>query len=454
MLVLLSDIHLSDASTALNVSAGAFDVVANQVGSAAEGRNLTELRMVLLGDIFDLVRTSYWHEKAIAADDRPWGGTLDPLTGMNSKVTLVEGQFRDVLERVLATESAKGLIAAFDTLRQKFPSLGVTYVIGNHDRALNNFDSLKARIAQVVPGIKFDNVLHAEAAYGLLARHGHEWDDNCHGWKFRKQVLIPNENPGRFDAKVYNVMAIGEVVTAELMGGLIYNTAAELKKLPADPGDQAFLENLKDVNNLRPISAALAWIGWFTRGQASRYLTPVRLALRASLEALLSSSLAMKWDKLAPDLIVSGDLTDHLRKVRGLLDDPDGLRRLSGVADIIGNVKDFVHRAFGSDLDGLGKGAKEEFNGPLATGTEYIAYGHTHVPLYEYFSATHDGDVHMYINTGTYLPFVERARDGSSFASAGQMTLAYFLTKDEGPHGRAGRGPGMDVWNGIRRTRS
>jgi hypothetical protein len=59
--------------------------------------------------------------------------------------------------------------------------------------------------------------------------------------------------------------------------------------------------------------------------------------------------------------------------------------------------------------------------------------------------------VKMYINTGTYLPLVQRTDDGKGFAKSHQLTMAFFYADGEDKDGRAGPGPTMDLWNGIKR---
>ena len=68
---------------------------------------------------------------------------------------------------------------------------------------------------------KFDKILFAPE-YGVLARHGHEWDEDCQGWEFANKVLNKDQSLHRFDEKSYKVQAIGEVITAELMSGLVF----------------------------------------------------------------------------------------------------------------------------------------------------------------------------------------------------------------------------------------
>ena len=109
MLVVISDIHLTDLSTAHNVHATAFDLMLQEIATAAQAKGAVELRVVLLGDIFDLVRTDFWH-RTTTPDQRPWGGDLDPETGMNRDTALIQTQFSKVLAGVLATPEAKALI--------------------------------------------------------------------------------------------------------------------------------------------------------------------------------------------------------------------------------------------------------------------------------------------------------------------------------------------------------
>jgi hypothetical protein len=57
----------------------------------------------------------------------------------------------------------------------------------------------------------------------------------------------------------------------------------------------------------------------------------------------------------------------------------------------------------------------------------------------------------MYINTGTYLPLIQRTDDGAGFYSEHRMTIAFFYKESEDSGGRVGNGPTADIWNGFRR---
>src|SRR5262245_51475748 len=113
MLVPISDLHLTAEQTAINVSQGAFDILEHEIVGNAADRKADEIHLVLLGDIFDLVRTDYWHRKArdgtLPVAKRPWNGTLSPSTAMNVDPG-VERQFHDVLAGILANAGPQPLL--------------------------------------------------------------------------------------------------------------------------------------------------------------------------------------------------------------------------------------------------------------------------------------------------------------------------------------------------------
>ena len=62
-----------------------------------------------------------------------------------------------------------------------------------------------------------------------------------------------------------------------------------------------------------------------------------------------------------------------------------------------------------------------------------------------------DDLVSMYINTGAYLPFIQFCRDEKGFASAHYITMAFFYKDDEDTRNCKGKGPTLELWDGIRR---
>jgi UDP-2,3-diacylglucosamine pyrophosphatase LpxH len=450
MLILISDLHLSDCSTASNPHATSIELLIKELKGSIEAKQPTEIHVVLLGDIFDVVRTDYWHANGLPAASRPWGGdTLDPETGMNPDPA-VEGQFAAILEKVLAQPSSRALTSGLKQLAEGFPTLPakVTYVVGNHDRVLNNFESLRARIAAEFSPLEVDFANHFYSdAYRIFARHGHEWDQHCHGWKFLTKVLQPGSRAGRFDPEVYRVMAIGEVVTAELMSGFVFNVRTAL------PDDAEFLRLVREINNLRPMSDVIRWITWLSRQPAVR--GKLNLCTRAFHQALrdtLHTTLAKRWDHVKRDFIINADLTDNLGRALAVLNAGANLDTLQTLIPVFEKLEAAWTALKGHQEDDLYQGASTEFqSAELPADVEYLAYGHTHTARQDCFRAEPDGTVQMYVNTGTFLPLIERAADGHSFVQSNRMTFICLYNQGEDQRGRKGNGPTVDVWDGMKR---
>jgi UDP-2,3-diacylglucosamine pyrophosphatase LpxH len=441
MLAIVSDLHLTDETTANNVHPRALALLGREIKQAAKDKKANEVHVVLLGDVFDLVRTDYWLRN-VPPEARPWGGVLDPATAMNA-APQVGSQYDHVLDAILATRAAETLIKV---CRQAGK---VTYVLGNHDRPFWNFASLRHKLQTELPSLTFKDEL-CEGDYGVLARHGHEYDDNCHGWSFYNDVLRKDGAPklGRFDPAIRPVMALGEVITAELMSGVVHNARNTL------PPEHAahIVEGLKNVNNIRPMLDVFAWLDWYAEATLTPALKAGLLAaVKAALDGVLDSSFAKLWDKLKRDVLVRGDLVDRLQLIRALMGASyDRVRR---------RALTFSDLGLGGGKDACLEGAEGEnvWKGwPDADpAIQYVVYGHTHQACHVTFEAARDSRVRMYINSGTMLPLVQQATSGSGFATAFQMTLAFFYTLKEDRRRRqaADRGPTVELWDGIRLKR-
>jgi UDP-2,3-diacylglucosamine pyrophosphatase LpxH len=447
MLVIVSDLHLSDGSTANNFNPEAFGILAGEIRTMAQQRGAQEVELVLLGDVFDLVRTDYWHVN-VPAGERPWGGRPDRVTAMNP-APAIEKQYGAVLERIIRTDAAhprygfgrflNDLVAHFTEQGKPFH---VHYVIGNHDRVLHNFPSMQRQIGAAYPAIGSFAAAYVSEAYATVARHGHEWDTNCHGYDFQRQVLKPAKKAGRFDAEAYRVQAIGEVVTAELMSGLVHHARVA-------GGDSQLIARLKDVNNLRPVLDVFEWLDWFGGARTGEQQRVLHAALAASLDGVLNCSFARLWDKLKTDIIVSGDLVDRLALARSVLlgGNFGEFRRKAGALELL-------QKAFSvlSQGDPFRDGAKSEYEAKdgLPAWTQHVVYGHTHRARRDYFSGQVDGHVRMYVNSGTFLPLISRVADGRGFATELQMTMVFAYAEAEDSDTKRG-GPSLDIWNGTRR---
>jgi len=448
MLVALSDLHLTDGSTASDISPDAFRILEQEVLAAAADREAREIHLLLIGDILDLVRTDYWHRRerdgTLSRGERPWNGDLAPATGMTPSPD-VERQFTDILRGILAGAAARALCSVILRLHAGPLPFRVTYVIGNHDRVLHNFPGLQAMVRAALPGVSLTFASHLrEPRYGVLARHGHEWDPHCHGWRFHNEVLERGHPAGPFDDASYRVMAAGEVVTAELMSGLVWRVQ---EAVGSDLEGAELTRQLRDVNNLRPIHTVFRWLEWMGGAQTRRYYPVLHSALGESLDGVIESALGRRWDKLDRQILpLTGDLIDHLQDVKRLAMG----RTFEEFRGRVHTLAPLADRILGDKEDRYLDGATREMKNETDQDIQFVFYGHTHVGKHEYLSGRPDGSGRLYVNTGTWLPLICPARDSVSFASAKQMTMVFAYAADEDTKGKSG-GPSLDVWQGIRR---
>ena len=324
----------------------------------------------------------------------------------------------------------------------------VSYVLGNHDRTFNNFDSLKDIVKSKfnnVDEFEFCNFIQADE-YSTLCRHGHEFDDNNHGlalYKYYQKKAGNNlDYVYRFDEKVYKVMSIGEVITCELMSGIIY-------KVNQFGGSQKFVNLIKDLNNVRPMSDIFVWLYWYGSTLSSSDKDILLNAFKESIKTVISCPFGQEWDNTVKEFwYFKGDITDRFEQLYNIIED----KNFDQIAKIVDVFKFFDNIFGGGSKDDLVEGAKGEFKLDTYKDIQYIFYGHTHEARQDYFHGEPSGKVKLYINTGTYLPYIQQTEGNNGFASAYQMTMAFIYKRNEDPsNGKDNDNPTLSLWNGIKR---
>ena len=97
MLVIISDLHLTDGTSGSTISAGAFEVLSERLadlGYSASRRSdgtyrpVERVDLVLLGDVIDIIRSSAW----LHAGVRPWDDVQSPVM-VDTVSSIVDGTF-------------------------------------------------------------------------------------------------------------------------------------------------------------------------------------------------------------------------------------------------------------------------------------------------------------------------------------------------------------------------
>jgi UDP-2,3-diacylglucosamine pyrophosphatase LpxH len=472
MLAIISDLHLGDRSAVENVDPDAFKLALGDVyGEAGRlARRLdreVDLTLVLLGDAFDLLRTERWLEVPVA--DRPYGSAaaLDGARPSPSALAQAGKILDDILEtnaRALATLSGKDPAPP--------PGVAVRRVLlpGNHDRVALHDDGLYARMRAAVDAVD-EGALSGEGihrhrlempAYGLLARHGHEWDP----WNFAS--FDPHAH-AHYDDAQYLAAPIGDAIATELAARLPFEVKQRLAGVTAfspDEKDEIYT-HLQGIENVRPALASLQWVYQeaerLGRAYGDAKVKALRAALDDTVQTLAKSFLELDFYRAWHDrhssifhpfsmaaevhaalealTVVRADTLGHAGERLGALGAPRGnpLR----AAALAGAKLEDLTRVGSKDL-------------------RFVVYGHTHEADLAPLDTRGTAD-DLYLNTGTFRHRVLRTDDARGFIASEVMTYLYFYREDEAAawRGRAstrstassgpGRsGPAYAAWTGMR----
>ena len=248
MLVFISDLHFVDGSAGEhNIPYRAFEyffddlaVITQQAKRKAkqlkEKGKFDEVKLVLLGDIFDLLRTEAWFD-GINEEQRPWGTkdhqdevgerALAILDAVMCHKNIIKG-----VDNARALESIQtGLLDLKEQCELDFTP-GLEYIPGNHDRLVNKrkYGKLRRReclgLEAADPEKQFFHYFY-DPAYGVLARHGHEFDKYNY------------EGSSAFNYQDYQRVPIGDPITTELIVRLPYELANQLKNTTLPPAEHA-----------------------------------------------------------------------------------------------------------------------------------------------------------------------------------------------------------------------
>jgi UDP-2,3-diacylglucosamine pyrophosphatase LpxH len=454
MLVVISDLHLVDnTGGGRNLPKEAFrEVFFCDIKSLAQDNNATEIKIVLLGDTIDLLRTAKWFD--VAREDRPWGRNgLEDLNqdnraaknaGEERKSSKTEDVCLEILQKII--DENRPIFGFFRNIKYCFGPLiskekvELIYVPGNHDRLINCYPSLKKKIVEVLdPTINETTVegdyknggdwsfreCYISEKYGILARHGHQFDR----WNY--------------EGSCYQV-PIGDVITTEIAARIPYEFKKEIKaKLrqigfaspqERDDVDKEIEALTEEIDNIRPWSSLIPylWRKSFTFSKFGKhgrnYLLILHKAIWRAVFSFFMIRFTWKWQF-------------HLRSVRTIL---------SGLWGALCQISQTLQKTIPDPCrDPFAKDAQSDCNTSNFK-TPFILYGHTHspaeIPLNRDPDRTDPDSI--YVNTGTWRPRIIRTADRKEYTTLKTMTYVVFYgPKEDSWHRKPGT-RSFDVWTG------
>lgn len=429
MLVIVSDLHFRDGTAGEhNVSTRAFEGFLESLATAAKSAQAREVTIVFLGDIFDLLRTELWFD--VPADERPWGL---PGAAPDALERHAAGMLEAILEHPVNRETF-ALLAS--SLKERFPLFPAEperiYIPGNHDRLCAQFPSLLHKAQQAL-GATRGPVRHAyrDPRYGVLARHGHEWDV----FNYEGSAALSDED--------YILVPIGDVVTTELVARLPYAIMRhpKIQSLP-EATQKALRRNLQQIENVRPLHATLHWL--FYQIQQHEWLRDVvEDAIDDVVAHFNDLPFVRDWYRRHDRWPNPLDEADQIQAVLFLLD-KFRVTRMGGLLALAEALKGIRPRP-----------AEEAARKELAEAgpdVYYLVYGHTHQPTQVPMQIGQAADgkpmERVYLNTGCWGTRHVEAADGG-FVSWKQMAYVFFHAEDEDLlPGEDRRGfPSFETWS-------
>lgn len=443
MLVIISDLHLTDGSTCETINAGAFrqfvKTLSDQVEAAcwrvrpgtSEGvfEPLERVDVLLLGDILDVMRSDQWLTDAA----RPW----DNLENSQQNDALAD-KVAAITSGILTHNAAS--LDFFRNLRGKLPiisskdgapysiPIAFHYLVGNHDWFYHlsgpKWDAIRARIKNAIglannPAEVFPHLLTENATIAALCEQHRVHVQ--HGDIFDTVNYQPSK--GR------NASSLGDAIVIEILNGFPERVRSELDLGANDPLYRAF----KEADNIRPL---LALPDYFT------------MAAHHFGNRKQQKKIQQLWSE-ASDPFLDLPFVHSLDKPWEF-DTVDALQILFAAQKNIpmavqGQLARFIEKFMKPETYSQQAAAEESIRSGRS---DFVVYGHTHraemVPL---AVREDDNEVHqqVYINTGTWRRVHEQTQQNITdfpFVHFHVMTYAFFYKGDE----RFGRR--FEMWQG------
>jgi len=453
MLVISSDIHLGDGTTATSISPTAFDLFVHRLRETAyyasfrpDGtyRPIENLDLLLMGDVLDPLHSTLWLDTAHGAVNytRPWTDIHSPtfattLAETTNAIIDVNRSSLDLLRRCAAGEMillppANARAEPDEDSKERVPiKVRIHYMIGNHDWYYHlpgpAFDEIRKTIIEAL-GLNNDfgpfpyeldehpALQEILRSYGVFARHGDCYD------KFNF-----NREKGR------NSSTLGDVFTMDVCN----RYPIEVQKRYGNDLPPGVIDSLRRITNVRPALATPLWIS----GQLKHH------AQSAALEAELKKV----WDDICEEFLQLEVVREQDKAFQ--FDIVDALELVIKISkrtsfETVNDIVLWVHNRLRENGQSLAQHALQE-PAFLNDKARFVIYGHTHyheiVPLDAHGVAPNEQN-QFYINSGTWRSYYDLAvKDPSQQRFVRYQTFTYLTFYKDGERG----GRLFETWSGA-----
>lgn len=470
MLVIISDLHLGDGTTAASIPASAFYLFAKRLRQDAHFASIRygkyhpieELDVILMGDIIDPLHSTKWlfppkgqeqyieiggqkhiciTEEGDAGYIRPWSDPSHPLFApklLEVTQAIIEHN-KEALE--VMRKLADGEFIEFDPAngdgnrasdsQSKIPlKARFHYMVGNHDWYFHlkgeAFDHIRQELINAI-GLSNPPTPFPYDLRKLDPNSDWEQDEAPEIERLFRQYNVFCRHGDYYDSFNFNAKlgrdhaTLGDAFTMEVCN----RYPEELKRKP--DLNPEIINNLRHITNVRPALATPLWIsGQITRLSKEHLITGLNeRELKKIWDDLSDKFIELKFVR-SKDIPFKFDIVDKMQAAIKI----SKLISLDTLDKLIYKIQN--RRLFGGD----GSFTKFALNEPAFRDDKarYIVYGHTHhqetVPL-DYDD--HGGN-QIYFNSGTWHTYFDLARKDPSekkFVPYKALSYTTFYKDDE-----------------------
>lgn len=453
MLIIISDLHLRDGTTADSISPSAFRLFARRLSETARFASIRkdgkyhpieQMDVLLLGDIIDTIHSTRWLDSAPTDSNyvRPWSDPTNPhyaikLAEVTNAILEHNEESLNILRRIANGEEILLPPASSNgepdyQSKERIPiKVRLHYMVGNHDWYYHlkgeAFDRIRLKMIQKMGLSNPTSPFPYEAEespvlkdlferHKVYARHGDMYD-----------MFNFDKEKGR------EFSTIGDAFAMEVSNRF----PIEVQKRFGDELPSGIIDSLRKISNIRPALAAPIWISEQIHEFAEK---------RA-----LEKELKKVWDDISDEYLQLDFVRQADKSFQfDVVDMMELIIKISGRASFktINDVILWVRKKMWGGTHSFAKYAFEEpvfLNGKA----QYIIYGHTHqheiVPLGLNMQMPKP-ESQVYFNSGTWHSYYDLAIQNSKkqqFVPYQALTYLTFYTHEEhdGRH--------FETWSGA-----
>lgn len=364
-----------------------------QTAERASELKVQSFKIVLLGDIFEILKSRRWIDQNL----RPWDAYTtahkDTVTDIFKSIVDVNHELFDELRN----------------LRHKYSFVEIIYVPGNHDWPFNSEMGVNARSIFVDylglchnPNLQFDQKF-IDPHHKTIASHGHERDP--------------------FNRYKNGEVALGDVIVVDFLLQLPLQVSSELGISEYDRS----ISFLHELDNVRPQSP-LAMATWLLKGieNFSGDHQEIRVSISRAIVNSLSGLIELR--KLVKSKGALRRATWWVKTLKWLAQSlPKSLDLFNIATQLPSDSEHSSYIKFGHQELDLANSANGNDN------YEIIVFGHTHIPEHQGLRPgmpSGKASAQIYLNTGTWRR-VHQFVSGTGFIEYNEESFVIIFDKNE-----------------------